>query len=143
MYALAVEAPGLQMCIRDSIETKYLGRYETSVTPGLCRLDPNTGIGDPTPAFTYCLNLAEVEVDTKTGKTTVLKFTCVDFVGRIANIDAVNGQAYSGIMHSIGFALKEDYHDVKKHANMFGAGTSYIKDVPDDITLVHIDGRCV
>ncbi len=124
----------------EGIETKYLGRYETSVTPGLCRLDPNTGIGDPTPAFTYCLNLAEVEVDTKTGKTTVLKFTCVDFVGRIANIDAVNGQAYSGIMHSIGFALKEDYHDVKKHANMFGAGTSYIKDVPDDITLVHIDG---
>ena len=104
------------------------------------QLDPNTGIGDPTPAFTYCLNLAEVEVDTKTGKTTVLKFTCVDFVGRIGNIDAVNGQAYSGIMHGIGFALKEDYADVKKHANMFGAGTSYIKDVPDDINLIHIDG---
>ena len=64
----------------EGIETKYLGRYETNTTPGLCRLDPNTGIGDPTPAFTYCLNLAEVEVDTKTGKTTVLKFTCVDFV---------------------------------------------------------------
>ena len=124
----------------EGIETKYLGRYETNTTPGLCRLDPNTGIGDPTPAFTYCLNLAEVEVDTKTGKTTVLKFTCVDFVGRIGNIDAVNGQAYSGIMHGIGFALKEDYADVKKHANMFGAGTSYIKDVPDDINLIHIDG---
>ncbi|MFR1310510.1 MAG: molybdopterin cofactor-binding domain-containing protein [Gallintestinimicrobium sp.] len=90
----------------EGIETKYLGRYETNTTPGLCRLDPNTGIGDPTPAFTYRLNLAEVEVDTKTGKTTVLKFTCVDFVGRIGNIDAVNGQAYSGIMHGIGFALK-------------------------------------
>ena len=63
-----------------------------------------------------------------------------DFVGRIGNIDAVNGQAYSGIMHGIGFALKEDYADVKKHANMFGAGTSYIKDVPDDINLIHIDG---
>lgn len=43
-------------------------------------------------------------------------------------------------MHGIGFALKEDYADVKKHANMFGAGTSYIKDVPDDINLIHIDG---
>ena len=29
---------------------------------------------------------------------------------------------------------------MKKHANMFGAGTSYIKDVPDDIDLIHIDG---
>lgn len=81
----------------EGIETKVIGRYETTTTPGLTRLDPNTGVGDPTPAFTYCLNMAEVEVDTKTGKTTVLKFTCVDMVGRVGNIDAVNGQAYGGI----------------------------------------------
>lgn len=126
--------------VAEGIETKYVGRYETTATPGLCRLDPNTGIGDPTPAFTYCLNMAEVEVDTATGKTTVLKFTCVDFVGRVGNIDAVNGQAYGGISHSIGFALSEDYHDVKKHANMFGAGVPYIKDIPDDIDVIHMDG---
>ena len=125
--------------VAEGIGTKYLGRYETTTTPGLCRLDPNTGIGDPTPAFTYCLNLAEVEVDTRTGKATVLKFTCVDSVGRIGNIDAVNGQAYSGIVHSIGFALSENYHDVKKHANMLGAGLPYIKDVPDDINVIHMD----
>lgn len=126
--------------VAEGIETKYIGRYETTATPGLCRLDPNTGIGDPTPAFTYCLNMAEVEVDTATGKTTVIKFTCVDFVGRVGNIDAVNGQAYGGISHSIGFALSEDYHDVKKHANMFGAGVPYIKDIPDDIDVIHMDG---
>lgn len=126
--------------VAEGIETKYIGRYETTATPGLCRLDPNTGIGDPTPAFTYCLNMAEVEVDTATGKTTVMKFTCVDFVGRVGNIDAVNGQAYGGISHSIGFALSEDYHDVKKHANMFGAGVPYIKDIPDDIDVIHMDG---
>ena len=106
----------------EGIETKYLGRYETTTTPGLTRLDPNTGIGDPTPAYTYCLNMAEVEVDTKTGKATVLRFTCVDMVGKVGNIDAVNGQAYGGISHSIGFALSEDYQDVKKHNNMAGAG---------------------
>ena len=122
----------------EGIETKVIGRYETTTTPGLTRLDPNTGVGDPTPAFTYCLNMAEVEVDTKTGKTTVLKFTCVDMVGRVGNIDAVNGQAYGGISHSIGFALKEDYQDVKKHANMFGAGVPYIKDIPDDINVIHM-----
>ena len=92
----------------EGIETKYLGRYETTTTPGLTRL------------------------------TTVLKFTCVDMVGRVGNIDAVNGQAYGGISHSIGFALKEDYQDVKKHANMFGAGVSYIKDITDDINVIHM-----
>jgi len=122
----------------EGIETKYLGRYETTTTPGLTRLDPNTGVGDPTPAYTYCLNMAEVEVDTATGKATVLKFTCVDMVGRVGNIDAVNGQAYGGISHSIGFALSENYQDVKKHSNMFGAGVPYIKDTPDEIDVIHM-----
>jgi aldehyde oxidoreductase len=83
--------------------------------------------------------MAEVEVDAKTGKTTVLKFTCVDHVGRVGNIQAVDGQAYSGISHGIGFALQEDYDDVKKHANMLGAGVPYIMDTPDDITAIHMD----
>ena len=122
----------------EGIETKYLGRYETTTTPGLTRLDPNTGIGDPTPAYTYCLNMAEVEVDTKTGKATVLRFTCVDMVGKVGNIDAVNGQAYGGISHSIGFALSEDYQDVKKHNNMAGAGVPTIMDTPDEINVIHM-----
>lgn len=125
--------------IAEGIETKYYGTYETTTVPGLCRLDPNTGIGDPTPAFTYCLNLAEVEVDTATGKTTVLRFTCVDDVGRVGNIHAVNGQAYGAISHAIGFALKENYYDVEKHANMYGAGVPYIKDIPDEINVIHYE----
>lgn len=123
------------------LPTKYFGKYETIVTPGLCRLDPNTGIGDPTPAFTYALNLAEVEVDTRTGKTTVIRFTCVDEVGKVGNIDAVNGQAYGGISHSIGFALSENYDDVTRHTNLATSGVPYIKDIPDDITIVHLQNR--
>ena len=44
-------------------------------------------------------------MDTATGKTTVLRFTCVSDVGKVGNIDSVNGQAYGGISHAIGFAL--------------------------------------
>ncbi|MEN6299427.1 MAG: xanthine dehydrogenase family protein, partial [Anaerolineaceae bacterium] len=125
--------------IKESIPTKYEGKYETTATPGLCRLDPNTGIGDPTPAYTYALNLAEVEVDTKTGKVRVIRFTCVDEVGKVGNIDAVNGQAYGGISHSIGFALSENYDDVKKNTNIANSGVPYIKDIPDDITVIHLE----
>jgi len=125
--------------VAEGIETRHKGTYTTTTVKGLCRLDPNTGIGDPTPAYTYCLNLAEVEVDTATGKATVVRFTCVDDVGKIGNIDAVNGQAYGGISHSIGFALSENYDDVKKHANMLGAGVPYIKDIPDEIVVVHYE----
>ena len=129
--------------VKDSIPTKYLAKYECTVTPNICRLDPNTGIGNPTPAYTYCLNLAEVEVDTKTGKTRVIRFTCVDEVGKVGNIDAVNGQAYSGISHSIGFALSENYDDVKKHTNIAASGVPYIKDIPDKIKVIHLENHDV
>lgn len=125
--------------VAEGIPTKVQGKYETTATPGLCRLDPNTGVGDPTPAYTYALNLAEVEVDTATGKTRVIRFTCVDEVGKVGNIDAVNGQAYGGISHSIGFALSENYDDVKKHTNIATSGVPYIKDIPDEITVVHLE----
>jgi aldehyde oxidoreductase len=122
--------------VAEGIKTRYEGKYSCTVTPGVTRLDPNTGIGDPTPAYTYVFNLAEVEVDTATGKTKVLRFVCVYDVGKIGNIDAVNGQAYGGISHSIGFALSEDYSDVKKHTNIAASGVPYIKDIPDEIILI-------
>jgi len=124
--------------VKEGIPTRVEGRYETVVTPGLCRLDPNTGIGDPTPAYTYALNLAEVEVNTATGKARVLRFVCVDEVGKVGNIDAVNGQAYGGISHSIAFALTENYDDVTKHDNIVACGVPFIKDTPDDITVIHL-----
>ena len=123
----------------EGIETKYTGTYSNTSVPGLCRLDPNTGIGDPSPSYTYCLNLAEVEVDTATGKTRVIRFSCVDDVGKIGNIAAVNGQAYGGISHSIGFALSENYDDVKKHTNIASSGVPYIKDIPDEINVIHYE----
>jgi aldehyde oxidoreductase len=125
--------------VKEGLPTKFEGKFANVVTPGLSRLDPNTGMGDPTPAFTYALNMAEVAVDTKTGKTTVTRFVCVADVGRIGNIDAVNGQAYGGISHSIGFALSENYEDVKKHSNIAGSGVPYIKDIPDEIIVLYND----
>jgi aldehyde oxidoreductase len=62
----------------------------------------------------------------------------VDDVGVIGNIDAVNGQAYGGLSHSIGFALSENYDDVKKHNNPLGAGIPTIKDIPDDFNIIHL-----
>jgi aldehyde oxidoreductase len=123
----------------EGIPTKYSGKYSNMSVPGLCRLDPNTGIGDPTPAYTYCLNMAEVEVDAVTGKARVVGFTCVDDVGKVGNIQAVDGQAYGGISHSIGFALSENYDDVKRHTNIASSGVPYAMDTPDDITVIHYE----
>lgn len=52
---------------------------------------------------------------------------------------AVLGQAYGGISHSIGFALTENYDDVKIHGNIARSGVPYCTDTPDDINVILID----
>jgi aldehyde oxidoreductase len=123
----------------EGIPVKYQEKYTNTVMEDITKTDPNTGEGDHIPIYDYMLFLAEVAVDTRTGKTTVLRFTCVDDVGKVSNIDALNGQAYSGISHGIGFALSEDYHDTMKHPNLVTCGFPYINDIPDDMTVIHYD----
>ncbi|MDR0311571.1 MAG: molybdopterin-dependent oxidoreductase [Acidobacteriota bacterium] len=125
--------------VAEGIPTKYEAQHSNTTFPGLCNLDPNTGIGNPTPAYCYSMYLAEVAVDTATGKTTVLRFTCVGDDGVIGNIDALDGQIYGGNSHCIGFALSEIFDDVKVHTNMFKCGVPYIKDIPDDMPIIHLE----
>lgn len=127
--------------IAEGLPTKFEAIQDNSTIPILAPMNPNTGEGSPSIDYTYALYMAEVEVDVETGKTTVLRFTCVDDVGVIGNILAVNGQAYGGISHSIGFALSEDYRDVKKHNNIYSCGIPYIKDIPDAINLIHCENH--
>lgn len=128
--------------VAEGIPTRYNGDWTSaSEWDDLYDLDPNTGKGNPAYAYIYALFLAEVDVDMNTGKTTVIGFRCVDEVGKVGNIQSLDGQAYGGISHSIGFALSEDYEDVKKHTNIYSAGIPYIKDIPDDMTVIHLNGH--
>lgn len=121
------------------LPTKFEYKYSNMVIPDLCELDPGTGVGDPVPAYSYMLFMAEVAVEVATGKTKVLRYICVDDVGVIGNILALDGQAYGGIAHGIGFALSENYDDVKKHNNPYSCGVSYATDIPDKILLEHVE----
>lgn len=125
--------------IKENIPVRYEVQCTNQSDLDLCALDPNTGKGNPTPAYTYALFCAEVEVEADTGKTTVIAYHCVDDVGVIGDISAVNGQAYGGLSHSIGFALSENYEDVVKHNNIVGAGIPTIKEIPDDFNIYHIE----
>jgi len=122
--------------VAEGIPTKYTGHYD-QFNIGLDReLDPNTGEGNTKPAYMYGVNLALVEVDVDTGKTQVLRFAWVGDVGVVGNMLSVEGQAYGGISHSIGFALSEDYGAEDKHGNMAGCGIPTIDVIPDDMILV-------
>ncbi|MDR2164022.1 MAG: molybdopterin-dependent oxidoreductase [Clostridiales Family XIII bacterium] len=124
--------------VADGKQLKHFGTQDNSEF-GLNPLDPNTGQGNPAASYNYALYCCEVAVDTETGKTNVLKFTCVYDVGVIGNIQAVEGQAYGGLAHCIGFALQEDYRDVKVHNNMMKCGIAYATDIPDDLNLIALE----
>ncbi len=122
--------------VAEGIPTKYIGHHDQfnmGLDPGL---DPNTGHGNRVPAFMYGINLALVEVDVKTGKTQTLRFAWIGDVGTIGNMLSVEGQAYGGLSHSIGFALSENYDAQDKHGSMIGCGIPQIDAIPDDMTLV-------
>jgi len=117
----------------ENIETKYIGVFDTTdITEDL---DPNTGEGSPTPEYNYSLFLSEVEVDAATGKAKVLAMKLVYDIGEIGSLQAVEGQGYGSLVHSIGHALSEEYIDDKDHGSLIKCGFLYADDIPDDLYM--------
>ncbi len=117
--------------VTEKLATRYVGQYTTPGTPP----DLETAQGSPFSVYQYCLFLAEVEVDTETGKTRVVKMSSFADVGEICSQLAVDGQFYGGLAQGIGLALSEDFEDIKKHSTMTGAGFPFVRDVPDELEL--------
>jgi CO/xanthine dehydrogenase Mo-binding subunit len=78
------------------------------------------GKGEAYFTFVYAANVAEVEVDTETGKVDVVDFVSCHDVGKAINRNAVLGQFYGGVAMGLGYGLLEefDYEDaVPKQVN--------------------------
>ncbi|WP_147820878.1 molybdopterin-dependent aldehyde oxidoreductase [Salidesulfovibrio onnuriiensis] len=120
--------------IDEKIAVKYNGKWTAPAT----ECDAN-GQGKPFACYMYGLTMAEVAVETATGKTSVEKMTMVADIGKINNRLAVDGQIYGGLAQGIGLALSENFEDIKKHSTMKGAGFPYIKQVPDDMEIIYVE----
>ncbi|MDR1471509.1 MAG: molybdopterin-dependent oxidoreductase [Synergistaceae bacterium] len=126
-------------------ELYYEATYKTQVVDNDGNLvecsgnDPETGMGYPFMAHMFAINIAQVSVDTATGKVGTERFALVGDVGVICNFLVVDGQQYGGIAQGIGLALTEDFLDEKKYNNLITCGLPYPKDVPDDLRLVHVE----
>jgi aldehyde oxidoreductase len=85
-------------------------RYEGSASnPGPYGIDPKTGQGNSFTTDVQNLQMAEVEVNTETGETRVLKMTTVVDAGTVINPQAFEGQLEGGMDQGVGFALREEY----------------------------------
>ncbi len=86
--------------------TKYMGRNIVSEVKGL---DKDTGQGQAWASFIHGAQMAEVEVNTKTGEVKVLKMTTVVDPGTVINPQAVTGQIEGGADMGAGYALREHF----------------------------------
>jgi CO/xanthine dehydrogenase Mo-binding subunit len=110
-------------------------RGEGNFDPETTRLDPKTGQGVPYATYAFATHLAEVEVDTETGKVKVNRVVASHDVGKAIHPKNVIGQITGGVGMGIGFALMEDY--------IPGETTSFVnyliptsKDVPEVIPVI-------
>ncbi|MDR3088405.1 MAG: molybdopterin-dependent oxidoreductase [Desulfobulbaceae bacterium] len=135
----AMQKPGggyrsYQEMTAEKLPTKARGKWTAPAT----NCDAN-GQGSPFCCYMYGVFMAEVAVETATGKTQVEGMTCVADVGKVANRLVVDGQIYGGLAQGIGLALSEDFEDIKKHSTLAGAGIPYIKDIPDNMEIIYVE----
>lgn len=119
--------------VAEGIQTKVDGKWTAPCTA----CDVVTGQGNPFPTYMYGVLLAEVEVDTTTGKTRVEKLTCIADIGTVINKLVTDGQIYGGLVQGIGLALSEDFEDLKKHTTLTACGIPQMKDIPDTIEIIY------
>jgi aldehyde oxidoreductase len=86
--------------------TRYIGRKK-ALEAG--PLDPETGQGPSFDSQVHALQLAEVEVNTKTGEVRVIKMTTACDAGVLIHPQNVEGQLHGGMDMGVGFALREQY----------------------------------
>ncbi|MBI5373970.1 MAG: xanthine dehydrogenase family protein molybdopterin-binding subunit [Candidatus Schekmanbacteria bacterium] len=95
-------------------------------------------------ATLFGLQLAEVDVDSETGKLDVKKITSIHDIGKVLNPLLLYGQVEGAVIQGFGFAVSEEIvFDDKGRVltdNFSDYGTPTIKDVPE-IDVVMIEGE--
>jgi xanthine dehydrogenase molybdenum-binding subunit len=97
-------------------------------------------LGGATGAPTYGGHIVDVEVDTETGKVTVLRYTVVQDAGRALHMGYVEGQMQGGAVQGIGMALTEEYfyddQGVLRNASLLDYRIPTALDTPEIETIV-------
>ncbi|HOG14272.1 MAG TPA: molybdopterin-dependent oxidoreductase [Synergistales bacterium] len=113
---------------------KYVGKFSV---PGVAC--DEKGQGRPFVVYMYGVFMAEVSVNTETGRVEVDKMTLMADIGKVNNRLVTDGQIYGGMAQGIGLALSEDFEDIKKHSTLVGAGFPFAKDITDNMEIVYFE----
>jgi len=86
------------------------------------------------PAF--ATHIVDVEVDSETGKVTILRYTAVQDVGRAIHPSYVEGQIQGGVAQGVGWALNEEYFYDKEGHLLNGSLLDYRMPTALDLPMI-------
>ncbi|MBI4272124.1 MAG: molybdopterin-dependent oxidoreductase [Candidatus Rokubacteria bacterium] len=112
-HVLAREAPGHRIALGDlarRVERRGARLREGGTfDPETCPLDLATGLGRPYATYASASQMAEVEVNVRTGVVRVRRVVAAHDVGRVVNPTGARGQVEGAVVMGIGFALTEEF----------------------------------
>ncbi|MGR5295327.1 molybdopterin cofactor-binding domain-containing protein [Vibrio mediterranei] len=120
----------ISRCRQQGINLAAYGWFD----PPPIHWDEEKGTGSPYFTWVYGCQVAEVKVDTSTGKVDVLGVTAVHDVGKVINPVGFEGQVAGGIAQGIGFGILEDYNIEQSEVKSDNFDTYLmptIKDIPN------------
>ncbi|GAB6171855.1 xanthine dehydrogenase family protein molybdopterin-binding subunit [Paradesulfitobacterium aromaticivorans] len=98
--------------------------------------DPKTKYGNISPAYVFGTHIAEVEIDTETGRVEVVNYWAAHDVGRALNPTLLEGQVEGGVSMGLGWTLMENM--ITKNGEVLNAGfLDYRVPGPKDVPRVH------
>jgi CO/xanthine dehydrogenase Mo-binding subunit len=113
-----------------------VGRAKYRRPPGI-EWDDDAYRGDAYAAFAWSVQVAEVEVDLRTGGARVTDFVAVQEVGRVLNPTLARGQIQGGVVQGIGWALMEDCR-WEEGAMANGQLTNYVIPTSEDVPPIRV-----
>jgi CO/xanthine dehydrogenase Mo-binding subunit len=141
----AVVAAGASISFTDILrrnnltELEEAGEYSTSLG-----IDPETGQGVSTPHWHQGAGAAEVEVDTETGRITILRYFAASFAGRVVNPRLAQLQNDGNVIFGLGPTLMEAIlYDGGQatNPNLADYAIPSIRDIPGELISVCIESE--
>lgn len=141
--------PGKNISWRDLVREAYARGVETSATGYFFlpkgRFDDRVGQGFAYPAYSFIVLVAEVEVDTETGFSRVLRVYPGLAAGKILNPVQVEGQIEGAISQAIGYVFTEQLVFDKEGRILNANLTDYVvptaKDMPEVEKPVYVEDK--
>ncbi len=133
---LKAEPTGKQIGFRELAAKLYAYRLMPSafgwfIAPD-SSYDDKTGQGNAYFVYSYCTNIAEVEVDMETGEYKVTRITSAHDMGKAINPQQVEGQIEGGTLQGMGYAVMEEIRHDANGRMLNNAFATYILPTTED-----------